>query len=133
MPTPSKSKKIVKKRRSLFVRHHGDRFLRMGQKWRKPRGIDNVTRRRWKGSKPMAKIGFGSNGKTKHLRPNHFYTFLIHNVKELEVLLMHNTTHIGEIAHSVSFKSRKDIVARAKQLDIKLTNPDARVRKSEDQ
>jgi len=38
----------------------------------------------------MPNIGYGSNAKTRHMRPNGFYTFLINNVKELELLLMHN-------------------------------------------
>jgi len=37
---------------------------------------------------------------TKFLRPNGFKTFLVHNLKDLEVLLMHNKTYAAEIAHN---------------------------------
>jgi len=133
MPTPVKTKKILKKRRAKFLRHHSERHIRLGaqETYRKPKGIDCRMRRRFSGTRPMAKIGYGSDKKTKFLRPNHYYTFLVHNVKDLEVLLMHNRTHTAEIAHPVSFRTRKEIVARAKQLDIKVTNPNARVRTEE--
>lgn len=32
----------------------------------------------------------GSDKRTRNLLPNGFYKFLVHNVKELELLLMHN-------------------------------------------
>ena len=38
----------------------------------------------------MPSIGYRSNKKTKHMLPSGFRKFLVHNVKELEVLLMCN-------------------------------------------
>eukprot|EP01126_Amoeba_proteus_P031988 TRINITY_DN3127_c0_g1_i2.p1 TRINITY_DN3127_c0_g1~~TRINITY_DN3127_c0_g1_i2.p1 ORF type:complete len:155 (+),score=20.36 TRINITY_DN3127_c0_g1_i2:72-467(+) len=131
MPTPSNKKSIVKKKRTPFIRHHAERHKRLGMTWRSPKGIDNRMRRRFKGTRPNVKIGYGSDKKTKFLRPNHFYTFVVHNPAELEVLLMHNKTHAAEIAHAVSFKTRKAIIQRASQLDIKVTNRNARVRTEE--
>uniref|UniRef100_A0A8C7F8C0 60S ribosomal protein L32 n=1 Tax=Oncorhynchus kisutch TaxID=8019 RepID=A0A8C7F8C0_ONCKI len=101
------------------------------QNWRKPRGIDNRVRRRFKGQMLMPNIGYGSNKKTKHMLPSGFRKFLVHNIKELEVLMMSNKTHAAEIAHNVSSKNRKLIVERAAQLAIKITNPNARLRSEE--
>lgn len=102
-------------------------------KWRKPKGIDNRVRRRFKGQYLMPNVGYGSNARTRHVLPTGFKKFLVHNVRELEVLLMQNRVYCGEIAHGVSSKKRKDIVERAKQLSIRLTNPNGRLRSQENE
>ncbi|KAK6320840.1 hypothetical protein J4Q44_G00078160 [Coregonus suidteri] len=128
---PLKRPKIVKKRVKKFIRHQSDRYVKVKQNWRKPRGIDNRVRRRFKGQMLMPNIGYGSNKKTKHMLPSGFRKFLVHNIRELEVLMMSNKTHAAEIAHNVSSKNRKLIVERAAQLAIKITNPNARLRSEE--
>ncbi|XP_074055143.1 EF-hand calcium-binding domain-containing protein 12-like [Macrotis lagotis] len=125
--------KIVKKRTKKFIRHQSDRYVKIKRNWRKPRGIDNRVRRRFKGQILMPNIGYGSNKKTKHMLPSGFRKFLVHNVKELEVLLMCNKSYCAEIAHNVSSKNRKVIVERAAQLAIKITNPNARLRSEENE
>ncbi|XP_075395187.1 large ribosomal subunit protein eL32-like [Tenrec ecaudatus] len=124
--------KIVKKRTKKFIRHQSDRYVKIKHNWRKPRGIDNRVRRRFNGQILMPNIGYRSNKKTKHMLPSGFRKFLVHNVKELEVLLMCNKSCCAEIAH-VSSKNRKAIVERAAQLAIRVTNPNARLRSEENE
>ena len=38
----------------------------------------------------MPNIGYGTDKKTRHYLPNGFKKFVVHNVKELELLMMHN-------------------------------------------
>uniref|UniRef100_G1PZI9 60S ribosomal protein L32 n=1 Tax=Myotis lucifugus TaxID=59463 RepID=G1PZI9_MYOLU len=125
--------KMVKKRTEKFIRHQSDRYVTIERNWRKPRGVDNRVRRRVKGQTLMPNIGYGSNKKTKHMLPGGFRKFLVHNAKELEVLLMCNKSHCAETAHNVSSKNRKAVVERAAQLAIRVTNPNARLHSKENE
>ncbi|XP_035569453.2 large ribosomal subunit protein eL32-like [Canis lupus baileyi] len=125
--------KIIKKRTKKFIQHQSDQYVKIKRNWRKPRGIDNRVRRRFKGQILMPNIGYGTNKKTKHMLPSGFRKFLVHNVKELEVLLMCNKSYCAEIAHNVSSKNCKAIVERAAQLAIRVTNPNARLRSEENE
>lgn len=127
MATASKKPIIVKKRSKPFKRHQSDRYKTVKEAWRKPKGIDNRVRRRFKGQLPMPKIGYGSSKTTKHMLPNGLRKIVICNVKELEALIMHTRSYTAEVAHKVSAKKRIDIVKRAKELGIKLTNGSARL------
>merc|ERR1712072_292923 len=124
---------IVKKRTKRFIRHQSDRYDKVKQNWRKPKGIDNSVRRRFKGVYKMPNIGYGSAKNTRHMLPTGFRKVLVHNVAELEVLMMQNKKFCAEIAHGVSAKNRKTLVERAQQLCIRVTNANARLRSEENE
>ncbi|PGH35963.1 60S ribosomal protein L32 [[Emmonsia] crescens] len=110
-----------------FNRHQSDRFKCVDASWRKPKGIDNRVRRRFSGQAAMPKIGYGSNKKTRHMTPSGHKVFLVQNPKDVELLLMHNRTYAAEIGHAVSSGKRIDIIAKAKALGVKVTNPKGRL------
>merc|ERR1712048_131143 len=131
--TPASRPKIVKKRTKKFTRHQSDRYKKLTRNWRKPKGIDNRVRRKFKGMYVMPNIGYGSAKATKHMLPTGFRKVLVHNIKELEVLMMQNKKFCAEIAHGVSAKNRKTLVERAQQLCIRVTNANARPRSEENE
>lgn len=144
---------IVKKRTNRFKRHQSDRFKRVSESWRKPTGIDNCVRRRFKGTQAMPKIGYGSNKKTRHLLPNGFRRFVVKNPSDVELLLMYVLSHADPgtttrslprwrttlAARSALRSSRSTfphpgtvpLTVRAKVLGVRVTNANARVRAQE--
>ncbi|KAI9638245.1 ribosomal protein L32e [Dioszegia hungarica] len=122
---------IVKKRTKVFKRHQSDRYAGVKEAWRKPKGIDNRVRRRFKGQTPMPKIGYGSNKKTRHMIPSGHKEFLVHNLSELELLLMHSGKYAAVVASGVSSKKRVELVERAKILGVKVVNAAAKLRTEE--
>jgi len=122
---------IVKKRTKKFKRHQSDRYHSVKESWRKPKGIDNRVRRRFKGQLPMPKIGYGSNKKTRHMMPSGHKSMLVHNLPEIELLLMNNSRYAAVIAHGVSSKKRVEMVQRAKLLGVKVVNAAGKLRTEE--
>ncbi|MEE6514723.1 hypothetical protein FKM82_023056 [Ascaphus truei] len=72
--------RIVKKQTKKFIRHQSDRYVKIKSNWRKPRGIDNRVRRRFKGQILMPNIGYGSNKKTICPPPLLFQTYYLTSV-----------------------------------------------------
>eukprot|EP00562_Extubocellulus_spinifer_P009305 CAMPEP_0178494392 /NCGR_PEP_ID=MMETSP0696-20121128/12989_1 /TAXON_ID=265572 /ORGANISM="Extubocellulus spinifer, Strain CCMP396" /LENGTH=136 /DNA_ID=CAMNT_0020122465 /DNA_START=29 /DNA_END=439 /DNA_ORIENTATION=+ len=132
-PTPLNKKTIVKKRTKKFARHQSDQFIRIrNSSWRKPKGIDGRVRRRFKGAIPMPSIGYGSDKKTRNVHPSGFKSVVVSNVAELEMLMMHNRTYAATVGHSVSTRVRREIIERAEQLAIRVTNASAKLRAEDD-
>jgi large subunit ribosomal protein L32e len=131
-PTPLVKKTIVKKRTKKFMKHQSELFKRNKPSWRKPRGIDSRVRRRFKGAIPMPSIGYGSDKTTRNVHPHGFKAVLVNNVSELEMLMMHNRTYAATVAKSVSSRVRREIVERAEQLAIRVSNANARVKPEDD-
>jgi ribosomal protein L32E len=47
----------------------------------------------------VIQIGFGSNKKTRYMMPSGHKAFLVNNVKDVELLLMHNRTYAAEYVY----------------------------------
>ncbi|CDW77679.1 ribosomal protein 49 [Stylonychia lemnae] len=126
---PLNKTKIIKKITKHPNRFQSDKYYRVGASWRKPHGIDSRIRRKYRGNQMMPGVGQASNRKTRHLLPNGFKKLLIRSPKDIELLLMNNRTYCAEIANTISGKNRKAIVQRAKELNVRLTNSTAKLRK----
>ena len=61
---------VVHKKVNKFKRHHSDRHARVGESWRRPKGIDSVVRRKWRGQIKMANIGYGNAKATRNVHPD---------------------------------------------------------------
>ena len=120
---PVKTKKVTKRFRRFF----GDRILRLRTGWRKPHGIDNPMRRRFKGTPAQPKIGYGTDRRFKYQSADGKKRFNVSNLKDIEMLLMHNRQYAAVINHNVGAKTRKLICERAKVLGIKVVNGAARL------
>ena len=91
--------------------------------------MDSCVRRRFRGKVRGPKIGRKQDKKTRHMLASGFKKLLIRNEADMELLLMNNRTYAGELAQGLSAKTRKTLVQRAKELNVRLTNGQAKLRK----
>ena len=129
MVKPQLKKTIIKKRTKKFTRHQCELFKCIGTSWRFPHGIDSPVRRRYKGQKAMPNKGYGSDRATKYVHPDGFKHFPVYNAQDLYMLVMQNRRFAGVIAHTVGAKQRKAIVRKAHELDVRLLNGNAKLRR----
>ena len=116
-----KLREEIASRRPEFVRQESWRYKRVKPSWRKPKGIDSKMRLRVKGWPKIVKAGYRGPAAVRGLHPSGYRDVLVYNVSDLERL--NPETDAARIAHTVGARKRMEILAKAKELGIKVLNP----------
>ncbi|MFN4133111.1 MAG: 50S ribosomal protein L32e [Candidatus Hadarchaeales archaeon] len=94
---------------------------RVGEKWRKPRGIDSKMRIRKKGKPPLVSVGYRSPKATRNLHPSGAVEILVKNMKDLEKA--DPAKNVVRIASGIGLRLKLQIVKRAAEKGIRVLNP----------
>jgi large subunit ribosomal protein L32e len=115
-----KLREEIASRRPEFVRQESWRYKRLKPSWRRPKGIDSKMRLRVKGWPKIVKVGYRGPAAVRGLHPSGFRDVLVYNASDLKRL--NPETDAARIAHTVGAKKRMEILAKAKELGIKVLN-----------
>jgi large subunit ribosomal protein L32e len=119
-----KIKELIKKIRSRkieFLRPWSFRLKRLGESWRKPKGLDDKHRLQVKGYRPIVKVGYRSPKKIRNIHPSGYIEKIVYRPEELEGL--DPNVYAIKIAHTVGRRKRMEIIDKARQLGLKILNP----------
>lgn len=104
-----------------FKRHMSEAYVRIGESWRKPRGIHSKVRIGEKGKPRRPKIGYGAPKSLRFLHPSGYKEVLVRNLKDLEKV--DKEKEAIRIASSIGKKKREEIIKVAKERNIWILNP----------
>jgi large subunit ribosomal protein L32e len=104
-----------------FRRPESWRYRRLRESWRRPRGTSNKVRLEKRGWPRRVKVGYRSPRRVRGLHPSGLQDVLIHNLKELEAL--DPKTQGARLAAGLGRRKREAILARARELGIRVFNP----------
>ncbi len=113
--------KPVKSKKPCFRRQESWRYKRVGESWRRPRGIDSKMRKKTKGWPRSVEVGYRSPKTTRSLHPSGYKEVLVYNVDDVDIV--DSQTQAIRIAHTVGMRKRVEISARAEERGIHILNP----------
>jgi len=111
---------MISGRRPAFKRQEWFRYSKLGEKWRKPKGIHSKMKRQLKRRPPMVDIGFRGPVSVRNLHPSGFEEVLVYNVAGLENI--DPKVQAARIGGTVGTKKRIAIEDRAAELGIRVLN-----------
>lgn len=111
---------LISGRRPAFKRQEWFRYSKLGEKWRKPKGIHSKMKRQLKRRPPMVDIGYRGPISSRNLHPSGFEEVLVHNVQGLENI--NPKVQAVRIGGTVGTKKRIAIEDRAAELGIRVLN-----------
>ncbi len=114
---------IGNKKRPEFHRQEWFRIKRLGDAWRKPRGLHSKMRKNLGYRPARVSIGYRGPKKARGLHPSGFQEVLVHTPAELEGI--DPKTQAVRIGHGVGFRKRTMIVEKAEKLGIRVLNKGA--------
>lgn len=115
-----KLRKNAKSKKPNFRRQEWFRYKRLGEKWRRPKGLHSKMRRKKGYRNPVVSIGYGSPREARALHPSGFREVLVQNPQDLENI--DNKLEAGRIGRTVGMRKRIQILAKAKELNIRILN-----------
>ncbi len=119
-----KVRKRQKSKKPSFRRHDSHKKKKIGESWRRPRGIHNKLRKRIAAKGAIVQVGYGSPKKVRGLHPSGYEEVLIHRPKDVEAI--DAASQAIRIGSSVGKRKRLDIERKAEELDITILNPTVR-------
>lgn len=111
---------MISGRRPAFKRQEWFRYSKLGEKWRKPKGIHSKMKRCIKRRPPMVDIGFRGPVAARDLHPSGFEEVMVYNVDGLEGI--DPKKQAVRIGGTVGTKKRMAIEDRADELGIRVLN-----------
>ena len=108
------------RKRPAFKRQNWFRYKRLGQKWRKPRGMHSKMRMRRKYRPPVASISYRGPAAARGLHPSGFAEVVVHRPTDLEAI--DPPREAARIAATVGDRKREVIETRAAELKIRVLN-----------
>ncbi len=122
LPPEIKEKLEMKKARKLpeFKRQEWFRYKRLGERWRRPRGLHSKMRRHMKYRPPVVRVGYRTPVEVRGLHPSGFSEVLIYNPSQLEGV--NPEREAVRIARTVGTRKRIEIIEKADTLNIRVLN-----------
>ena len=108
-----------KAKKPEFNRHDAHKKKRLGISWRKPRGLHNKLRQQVAAKGRLVRPGFGSPKAVRGYHPSGYKEVLVFNIKDLEKA----EGCVVRIASTVGMKKRKEIMAKASEINLRVLNP----------
>jgi large subunit ribosomal protein L32e len=109
------------RKKPKFLRQSSIAYVRLGKKWRRPRGIHSKLRRHEAGKGFIPSPGYRAPILLRGLHPSGFREVIVSNLTDLEKV--DAKTEAIKISATVGKKKRGAIVEKANQLKIKILNP----------
>lgn len=111
---------VISGRRPAFKRQEWFRYSKLGESWRRPKGIHSKMKRNLKRRPPVVDIGFRGPVEVRGLHPSGFEEVMVYNVEGLEGI--DPKAQAVRIGGTVGTKKRIVIQERADELGIRVLN-----------
>jgi large subunit ribosomal protein L32e len=111
---------LISGRRPAFKRQEWFRYPKLGEKWRKPKGIHSKMKRKLDRRPPVVLIGYRGPAVSRGLHPSGFEEVLVSNVSELDGI--DPKKQAVRIGGTVGTRKRIMIEDRAEELGIRVLN-----------
>ena len=113
-------RKIRKEKEPTFRRQEWFRYKRLGECWRRPKGLHSKMRKGLKYRPPRVKIGYRGPKLARNLHPSGFEEVMVYRVEDLEKI--NPERQAARIGGTVGTRKRIEIVKRADELGIRVLN-----------
>jgi len=115
------SKIRKKQKKPTFKRQVWYSRVKINEKWRRPKGLHSKLRRHKKGKGFIPSPGYGSPKSIRGLHPCGLNEVLVKNIKQLDSI--DTAKECMRISATLGKKKRIELVAKAKEMKIKILNP----------